>query len=85
MSNSEEMRIFVICYPNGNFHSMTLNPAIAYSTADRIDGIIGELTNVHKPIKEEDIPEPIRSAVIHSFEHPEGRVVRELPKHRKAA
>ena len=71
-----DLRIFVVCYANGNFHSSTTDMDIAYSTADRIGGILGELTNVHRPLKEKDIPEPLRSQLIYAIEHPESRVRR---------
>ena len=74
-----DLRVFVVLYENGNLHSTTTNQHIAYIRAERIDGIIGELTNVHKPLKEKDIPEPIRSQIIYAIEHPESRVTRDRP------
>lgn len=81
---SKDLRIFVICYENGNFHSMTSDQDIAYSTADRIDGIIGELTNVHRPLREKDIPEPLRSEIINFLDNPKDGVRRERPEPKAA-
>lgn len=80
LANGEELRIFVVCYQNGNLHSTTSDMEIAYATADRIDGIVGELTNVHKPLKESDIPEPLRSDIIEFLENPETGVRRDLTR-----
>jgi hypothetical protein len=58
-------RIFVICYNDGNFHSMTADQDLAWKKARKIGGWIGELTNVHKPqYLEEVVPEEHRQSII---------------------
>lgn len=84
LHGGKDLRIFVITYPNGNLHSTTADMDIAYSIADRIDGIVGELTNVHKPLKETDIPEPLRTVLIEAIENPASRVRRDRTEHWKA-
>jgi hypothetical protein len=73
MADKVELRIFVICYDNGNFHSMNSNYDIARSTARRIGGIIGELTNVHRP---EVAPIEVAQKIIDALENPTARVTR---------
>lgn len=77
---SEELRLFFVCYENGNFHSSTSSQDIAWSTARRINGIFGELVNVQRPqYLEEVAPPSIVEQIVHSFDHPESRVRRERP------
>lgn len=75
-----EPRIFVICYDNGNFHSMTADQDLAWQTARKIGGWIGELSNVHKARTAEEILPPEQFAqVLESIENADSRVRRGRP------
>lgn len=76
-----ELRLFFVCYRNGNFHSSTSDQNIAWATARRIDGVFGELVNVQSPkyIEELAPPETV-DAVVRAFVKPELRTRRERPK-----
>lgn len=78
----KDLRIFIVTYNNGNFHSSTNDATIAWETARRIDGIIGELTNVYRPkFLEEVMPPELARKVTEFLDNPErgerrGRPVR---------
>ena len=57
-ANGADLRIFVVTYSNGNFHSSTNDMDIAWETARHINGLIGELTNVHRPKYLEEVMPP---------------------------
>lgn len=76
-NEGNELRLFIVTYNNGNFHSSTNNIDIAWETARRIGGIIGELTNVHRPKYLEEVLPPELYASVADFL--EGRAS-EMPK-----
>lgn len=81
MGDMTELRLFFVCYANGNFHSSTNNQDIAWSTARRIGGIFGELVNVQRPRYLEEVAPPELVTQIEDFlENPEKRVRRDRPK-----
>jgi len=80
-ANGADLRIFIVTYNNGNFHSSTNDMDIAWETARRINGLIGELTNVHRPkYLEEVMPPEIVAQIVRAFENPESRVRRDRPQ-----
>lgn len=64
---AENLRLFFVCYANGNFHSATSNEDIAWSTARRINGLFGELVNVQRPQYLEVVAPPALAQEINSF------------------
>ena len=79
--SSADLRIFLVTYNNGNFHSSTTDQDIAWETARRIGGIIGELTNVYRPkYLEEVAPPELAAKVIEFLDSPESGVRRDRPK-----
>lgn len=75
-----ELRLFFVCYANGNFHSSTSDQDIAWSTARRINGIFGELVNVQRPQYLEEIAPPELVVQIDEFlENPRSEVRRGRP------
>lgn len=81
-----DLRLFFVCYENGNFHSSTSSQDVAWNTARRINGIFGELVNVQRPQYLEEVasPEVVRQ-ITEAFENPDSRVRRERAQHRDAA
>jgi hypothetical protein len=67
-----DLRLFFICYENGNFHSSTSNQDIAWSTARRINGVFGELVNVQRPqYLEEVAPPALTEKIVEFLDDPE--------------
>ena len=79
--DDKNLRIFIVTYTNGNFHSSTTDQDIAWETARRIGGIIGELTNVYRPKYLEEVAPPELAKSINDFlDNPESGVRRDRPK-----
>lgn len=74
--NGLELRVFIITYNNGNFHSSTTDQSVAWERARRIGGIIAELTNVHRPKYLDEIMTPELTSQITEFMHDQNRGVR---------
>lgn len=78
--NDKDLRIYLVTYSNGNFHSSTNDPGIAWGTARRIGGWIAELDNVYRPKYLEEVAPPKLAAQIVDFlEDPSGGVRRGRP------